>query len=196
MLHLSCLFFYNLFYCYFYYIIFISKGKSWSFPWMFCFVFAVFWCCDKKHQSTSLPSLLKPLRFDMYVYLFYHLLSLLVICRSVAGNVVSVSLSILLTVFLYFLLIFYLPLSLVAMSVSLLRFCQSFQIFFFTDVSPFHKIQSHMYPAINLFFRQFMTTNDMHKNRRFLLIICWNCKDLCKVFIGLICWSHTVHYRS
>lgn len=130
MLHLSCLFFYNLFYCYFYYIIFISKGKSWSFPWMFCFVFAVFWCCDKKHQSTSLPSLLKPLRFDMYVYLFYHLLSLLVICRSVAGNVVSVSLSILLTVFLYFLLIFYSPLSLVAMSVSLLRFCQSFQIFF------------------------------------------------------------------
>lgn len=113
------------------YTVFISKGKSWSFPWMFCFVFAVFWCCDKKHQSTSFPSLLKPLRFDMYVYLFYHLLSLLVICRSVAGNVVSVSLSILLTVFLYFLLIFYSPLSLVAMSVSLLRFSQSFLIFFF-----------------------------------------------------------------
>lgn len=166
------------------YTVFISKGKSWSFPWMFCFVFAVFWCCDKKHQSTSLPSLLKPLRFDMYVYLFYHLFAGYL---SLSGRKCGVCFSFHSAHSISLFFIDFLFTAFSGGNVSFIIEVQSVfsDFFFFTDVSPFHKIQS-----------QFMTTNHMHKNGRFLHVICWNCKDLCKVFIGLIYWLHTVHYRS
>lgn len=144
-------FFYNLLYCYLYCIVFISKGEYWSFPWMFCLFafFFFFWWCGKKHESKSLPSLLKPLRFDMCLFLLS--IKLADYLSLSAGNVLPVFVSIWLTVFLYFC-----SLSLLAVAVSSLRFCQCFQECFLPHHKRLtvlcHTFYSCMYPSSNLCF--------------------------------------------